>query len=298
MKCLVTGAAGFIGQNLVKRLLREEDVEIVALDNFSLGKEETLRGLPVKVVKINVKEAHLYLCNEGFDYIFHFAAPSSVIQYNKHPVGCILDTVLGFNSILTVAEECGAKLIYPSSGNVYGDSKSPQHEFIKPKPNNLYAAGKLITEELAKHTSVESVGLRIFAGYGPGEEHKGGIASVVTLFLNDILKEKPVTVYGDGTQSRDFIFIDDIIDGIMATAFRRTPQIVNLGSGESHTFNELVTLIGSVYHLDTQIKYVDKPLLYVDCTCADTSVMSQALGIMPRGLEQGLRDYLGSRGKH
>ncbi len=295
MKCLVTGVAGFIGQNLVKRLCAE-GATVTAVDNFSLGKELTLQPYTVEVHKLNVQDVHLYL-KDDYDVIFHFGAPSSVVQYNKKPVECTLNTLLGFRSVLTLAEQCGAKLVYPSTGNVYGTVPPPQGEWCNPHPNNMYAACKLVTEHMSRHSEVESVGLRIFAGYGPGEEHKGAIASVVTLFLNDIEKKKPVTIYGDGEQSRDFIYIDDIIDGILVAAKKEVPQIVNLGTGVSFTFNELVSFLGDACRINPDIKHVDKPESYVEHTRADTYNMKKTLNISPRGLKEGIHDYLKARGK-
>ena len=115
------------------------------------------------------------------------------------------------------------KLIYASSGSVYGNTPLPQSENQEPKPANLYGVAKLALEKIASVYSdqVESVGLRIFAGYGPGEEHKGEIASPVAIFLFAALKGEPLVIYGNGEQSRDFIYIDDVVGGLTKAAERK-----------------------------------------------------------------------------
>ncbi len=295
MKCLVTGAAGFIGQNLVKRLCAE-GADVTTLDHFNGKSILNVQSYPVELVKLDVRDAHLHLKSD-FDVIYHFGAPSSVIQYNKNPVDCTLNTLLGFKSILTLAKQCNAKLIYPSSGNVYGTVKPPQEESHPPHPNNMYAACKLVTEHMARDSGVESVGLRIFASYGPHDEQKGQISSVATIFLINIEKNKVVEVYGDGMQSRDFIYIDDVVEGIIQAGKRDTSRIVNLGSGEAHTFNELIKIISNELGITPKVKFVEKPATgYVENTRADIYNMTKMLGVKPRSLKQGIHDYLEARG--
>ncbi len=229
-----------------------------------------------------------------FDYIFHFGAPCSVIQFNRSPVESILNTIQGFRNVATLADEHNAKLIYPSSGNVYGNINSPMREEDKPEPSNAYAACKLLCEEEAQEYCFDSVGLRIFAGYGYGEQQKGDLASVVTLFMNDITMRRPIIVYGDGEQRRDFIYIDDVVDAIISAAERECSLIVNVGVGTSYSFNELITtlLVELDINSDRNVKYVGKPSSYVENTCADTTRMENELKIYPLLLHEGIRCYL------
>jgi UDP-glucose 4-epimerase len=161
----------------------------------------------------------------------------------------------------------------------------------------LYGVGKLTCEHIAKlySSTVPSVGLRIFAGYGPGEEHKGEIASIITLFMNDIARNSRPIIFGDGTQSRDFVFIDDIVEAILRSVDSSSTGITNVGSGQSHTFNEVLSLIGSLLGMDIRPQYVDKPAQYFEHTLADTTRMRKVLGISPMSLEDGLRKYLKSK---
>jgi UDP-glucose 4-epimerase len=161
------------------------------------------------------------------DFIFHFGAPSSVILFNKDLEGMFCKTVSGFLNVMEVAVKTKCrKVVYPSSGSVYGEVPPPQSEDAVPKPVNLYGIAKLTCERIADYYSrsrgIKSVGLRIFAGYGPSEDHKGDIASPVTIFLKSILKGENPIVFGDGTQSRDFVYIDDVVEAIVRCAERRS----------------------------------------------------------------------------
>ncbi len=219
-KVLVTGGAGFIGFHLTRRLLKE-GAHVTVLDNFSYGKKENIPSdCDILVGDISNKQS--LNGKKEVDYIFHFGAPSSVILFNKNPIAHIHSTICGFANILEWGKQIGVKkLIYPSSGSVYGDVPPPQSENVPPKPKNLYGICKLTCELLAKkYSEVPSTGLRIFAGYGPREEHKGDFFSVITLFLNSILKNESPVVYGNGRQSRDFVYIDNIIDAILSAAER------------------------------------------------------------------------------
>jgi len=212
------------------------------------------------------------------------------------PVKSMRRSLHGFHNILNIARSNKAKLIYPSSGNIYGKVTSPQSEDLVPNPQNLYAISKLIWEDMSRLTTdITSIGLRIFAGYGIGEEHKEELASVVTVFLNEIMNGKSPIIWGDGNQTRDFIYIDDIIDGIIEAVNVDTSTVVNLGTGVSTSFNELISIINN--YLDTNVKpiYIDKPKSYVEKTRADTTYMKKLLKINPIDLKQGLKKYINRR---
>src|SRR6185437_5255742 len=177
--------------------------------------------------------------------------------------------------------------------SVYGTTPPPQSEDIVPKPVNLYAIAKLACEQIARfYSDINSVGLRIFAGYGPGEEHKGDIASPVTLFLKSILENKQPIVYGDGNQTRDFVYISDVVDAIIKSAERETPPVINVGTGKSYSFNAVIKLINDIIGKEIQPQYINKPTKYLESTLADTSLLKNVLGITPLTLEEGLERYV------
>jgi len=297
-RVLLTGAAGFIGSNLLRRLT-ELGAEVVAVDNLSIGTKENIKFFAGELYLLDVSERRFVelMKKHDFDFIFHFGAPSSVILFNKDPEKTFRETISGFLNIMEVAVETECrKVIYPSSGSVYGGVPPPQSEDTIPKPINLYGIAKFTCEEIANYYSqtkgVRSVGLRIFAGYGPGEDHKGEIASPVTIFLKSVLKDKNPIIFGSGTQSRDFVYIDDIIEAIMRCAERDVPSIINVGSGKAYSFNDVIKLINELLGKSVKPKYVLKPVNYLEKTQADTTLMTKALAINPLGLEEGLKKYV------
>jgi UDP-glucose 4-epimerase len=294
-KVLVTGAAGFIGSHLVNRLLRE-GAYIVAFDNLSYGKKENISKLVNEMIIGDVANIEDLDKVKDVDYVFHFGSPSSVILFNRDPTGCFHSTVCGFLNVLEWAKKKNIeKLIYASSASVYGNTPLPQSEDMRPKPVNLYGVAKLACETLARNyfNEVPSVGLRIFAGYGPGEEHKGDFASVITLFLRSILSNQPPIVYGDGMQKRDFVYIDDIVDSIIASAKQKVKNtIINVGSGKSYSFNEVLGILSKLLNRNVKPIYINKPTNYLNNTLADITKLRKLLKVNPISLEEGIKKYL------
>lgn len=291
---LITGGFGFIGQNLVKRLTKL-NTNITILDNFSYGKRDNLKSFNGKIVEASTLDKNIdQLVNDDIDIIFHFGAPSSVILFNSNPLEMYANTTVGFLNVMNLARKKKIeKIVYPSSGSIYGTAPSPQSEKTIPEPVNLYAVAKLSCEQIASlYPDVKSTGLRIFAGYGPGEDHKGEIASPVSLFLKSIIKNESPIVFGDGTQTRDFVYITDVVDAILNSAGRNTPSIINVGSGISYSFNEVIISINELLGKEIKPKYIKKPLSYLENTLAETTILKNSLGIEPMSLKEGLSDYI------
>ncbi|MCK5603573.1 NAD-dependent epimerase/dehydratase family protein [Candidatus Pacearchaeota archaeon] len=292
-RVLITGGAGFIGSHLARRLLRD-DAKVVILDNFSAGKKRKI-PLGCDVIEGDVRDSNMINTIDHVDYIFNFGSPSSVILYNQEPNACIESTVCGFINILQWAIKVGVKkVVYPSSGSVYGATPPPQSENDNVFPMNLYGISKLSCEHVARIYSdrISTVGLRIFAGYGPGEEHKGSFASPVTIFLSSIMNDERPIVYGNGTQSRDFIYIDDIVESIIRSVEKDVLGVINVGVGKSHNFNEVIEYINTLLNKDIRPIYIDKPVNYLEITLADIKKMKRLLDINPSSLEKGLQKYL------
>jgi len=292
-KFLVTGGAGFIGSALVKRLY-DENSSIVVLDDFSVGTKNNL--LPYcDVIEGDVANDTWMSKVNDVDYILHFGAPSSVVLFNKSPSKCLKDTIVGTANVFEYAKRFGVrKIVYPSSSSVYGNTPLPQSETTPTLPTNLYGVAKLTCEHVARLylDAVPSVGLRIFAGYGPGEAHKGEIASVITLFIKAITRNSKPTIFGDGTQSRDFIYIDDIVEVVLRAAEGSFTGVVNVGSGESKDFNEVLRLISFAFGKKVEPIYVEKPNQYFEHTLADIDNMRKRFDLSPLSLENGLKKYL------
>jgi UDP-glucose 4-epimerase len=295
---LLTGAAGFIGSHVLRRLMRE-GADIIAVDDLSVGTNENIKFFNGEFYALDVSEKSFtqLMKRYNFDFIFHFGAPSSVILFNKDPEDMFRKTVSGFLNIMELAVENSCrKVVYPSSGSVYGEAFPPHSEVVTPKPVNLYGTAKLTCERIAHYYSrvkdAKSVGLRIFAGYGPGEDHKKEFASPVTIFLNFILNDESPIVFGDGTQGRDFVYIDDVVEAIIRCAERDTPPIINVGSGKVYPFNDVIRLINELLGKDIRPKYVAKPVNYLEITQADITLMKNILEITPLDLKEGLKKYL------
>ena len=301
-KVLITGAVGFIGINLLKRLVYLK-AKVIAMDNFSTGKPiETLSKMPVDIINADVSKRNSFEnVPQDIDYIFHFGAPSSIILFNKDPVFALSSTICGLNNIFEFAKNTGVtKVVYPSSGSVYGTALAPQSEHGIANPTNLYGITKLTCEKIAmwNFDLVPSVGLRIFAGFGPGEEHKGDYASVVTIFLNCMLKNERPVIFGDGTQNRDFVYIDDVVDSIVSSAEKPVSNtIINVGTGRNLKFNDVVHIINDLLGKKIEPVYVPKPEKYFDYTLAETSSMKKQLGVVARSPEKGIKEYLSNLGR-
>lgn len=293
-KVLITGGAGFIGSCIAGRLLKE-NADVTILDDFSVGRLENIPSGLCEVIKGDVCDIKLLSKIKDIDYVFHFGAPSSSFLFRKNPKLCITSTIYGFMNVLELSKAINVKkVVYPSSGTVYGNTPIPQFEAAIPQPHTTYAICKLACENLAKLYSDDfpSVGLRIFTGYGPQERHKGEFASVVTQFLDSIMKSRRPVVFGNGTQSRDFVYIDDVVEAAIKAAKENIQGIVNVGSGDGFAFNQLIQMINLVLNKKVKPIYVRASAKYVNKTLADTKRMKELLQINPIDLNEGLRKYL------
>jgi nucleoside-diphosphate-sugar epimerase len=295
-KFLITGGAGFIGTAITKRL-HDENSQIVILDDFSVGIFENIKS-NYEVVKGNVADIGSFHKIHDVDFVLHFGAPSSVVLFNRNPENCITETIIGIRNVFEYSKNNGVrKVIFPSSSSVYGNTPLPQSETTSTTPTNLYGVAKLACENIAKLYSdtVPSVALRIFAGYGPGEAHKREIASVITLFMQNIIANSRPIIFGDGTQSRDFVYIDSIVEAVLKSLENSFTGVVNVGSGESHTFNEIVDLINYFLGKKVHPQYVEKPNQYFEHTLADIRKMKNVLEFSPIGLEDGMKRHLAAK---
>ena len=255
-KVLVTGGAGFIGSNLCEHLL-QNGYEVRCFDNFSTGKWENIQDLLVKYPKQfqlkvgdirNFEECKQAV--EGIEYVFHEAALGSVPRSIKDPITTNAVNIGGFLNILVASRDAGVKrFIFAASSSTYGDSVSlPKVEDIIGKPLSPYAITKYVDElyadVFARTYGTEYIGLRYFNVFGRRQDPHGAYAAVIPLFVKRFMNHEAPNINGDGEYSRDFTYIDNVIQMNMLAMTTNTPkainQIYNTAFGERTTLNQLV----------------------------------------------------------
>ena len=297
-KVMVTGGAGFIGSHLVDKLLRE-DYEVIVLDNFSNGRMENLsnyqsnKNLTIKNVDISdYQEIKKYF--QGVKWVFHLAALADIVPSIQNPLQYHKSNVDGTINILEASRKNNVKkVIYTASSSCYGiPDVSPTPENAPIKPEYPYALTKFLGEQYALHWNktynLPVISLRLFNVYGPRVRTTGTYGAVFGVFLAQKYHNKSLTVVGDGTQTRDFTFVTDIVDGFFKAANADLEnEIINLGSGNTYSVNQLVELIGgNVIHIP---KRPGEP----DCTFADISKAKKLLGYKPKvTFEEGVKIML------
>jgi dTDP-glucose 4,6-dehydratase len=299
MRAVVTGAAGFLGSHLCDRLLAE-GWEVLALDNFVTGVAENLRHLEgnaeFEFQRANVSDA---LHIEGdVGYVFHFASPASPPDYLKHPIETMRVGSAGTVNALELAREKGAKFFLSSTSECYGDPEiSPQHEDywgnVNPVgPRSVYDEAKRFSEALTmgyhRYCGVDTHIVRIFNTYGPRMRLNDGRA--LPNFVYQMLSGSPITIYGDGKQTRSFCYVSDLIEGIYRLALSEEHFPVNIGNPSEITILEFADRIRS--HFPNAPALVFEPLPEDDPKrrCPDISKAKRLLNWEPKiDLDEGLR---------
>jgi len=296
MKVLVTGGAGFIGANLAEKLA--EDHGVTVLDDLYLGSKKNLDGVDIEFVEGSIMDEELVnkVC-KNCDYIFHNAAMSSSPMFKEQPKLGMEVNVSGFMNVMKAAKENGVKkVIYASTSSLYNGNPLPYSE-MQPITAKTFYEASFRTREIVAQTyyfenDVDSIGLRYFSVYGPKELHKGQYANNISQFLWDMMQGKPTVIYGDGTQRRDFTFVNDVVSAnILAMKSKIDFGIFNVGTGIGTSFNDLVALINKLLGISIEPVYVDNPIKnYVHDTIADLSLVSKSLGYKPQWtLERGIK---------
>lgn len=276
--CVVTGGAGFIGQNLVNKLL-EYGAHVVVIDNLSYGAVRSDINTKATLIEGDVRDSDIFskLPKKKYHYIFHFAAPSSTVLFDENLPDAIDITVRGFLNTLHFAAQNNIRYVYPSTGSLYNGVQPPHTEkaILNPEKQNEYAKTKIALEQLARiySRSIKPLGLRILAGYGPGEMHKGRFQGVVYGFCLSMIKGEAPVIWGDGSQRRDFVFIEDIVDIILSLSKDCPAPVVNVGTGSDISFKETVDLINTFLKKPVKPTYVPKPKIYLEKTMADTTLL-------------------------
>lgn len=296
-KILVTGGAGFIGSFLCERLL-EEGHEVICLDNYFTGRKENILHLQddpkFEIIRHDITQPILL----EVDWIFNFACPASPIHYQYNPVKTIKTSVTGTLNMLGLAKRVGARIVHASTSEVYGDPQvHPQKESYWGNVNPIgirscYDEGKRVAETLLMdyhRQSKVNIGIvRIFNTYGPRMRHDDG--RVVSNFIVQALQGKDITIYGDGSQTRSFCYVDDLVE-VIVRMMEKEDCIgpINIGNPREFTIQELASLVQKMTGTSSQLIYKELPQDDPTQRKPDISLAKQHLDWQPTvPLEQGL----------
>ena len=299
MRCVVTGGCGFIGSHIVDALVRD-GCEVAVLDDLSTGNLEYLNPA-AELMEGSVADAEAVLAAvEGATWVFHLAALPRVQQSVDDPIGTHAVNVNGTLNVLQAAREHGVeRVVVSSSSSVYGDQETHlMTEDLAPNPLSPYGLHKLIGEQYADLFAalfgMQIVSLRYFNVYGPRQSAEGAYALVIPHFLRLRDEGKPLTVYGDGCQTRDYVHVEDVARANINAANSELPQgravALNVGSGEETSVNDIAAMVGGeVEHIIPNPRGAFEELR----KCADTSraksVISWEPGIL---LAEGIKSVL------
>jgi len=300
MKCLVTGGAGFIGSHLVE-LLIDQGHEVIALDNLASGRLKNLRTVEAnpkfKFFEADIRDVKtLESSFSGIDWVFHLAGLADIVPSIDMPEHYYSTNVSGTFNVLKLAKAHGVKrVIYAASSSSYGiPSSYPTDESSPIKPQYPYALTKYMGEELVLHWSLvyglSAVSLRLFNVYGTRSRTTGAYGAVFGVFLAQKLNKSPLTVVGDGTQTRDFTYVTDVASAFYAAAQSNVSgQAMNVGSGNHYSVNRLVELLGG------DVAYIPKRPGEPDCTFAKVDKITKLLNWRPQvSFEDGVAKMLDS----
>ena len=301
MKALVTGGAGFIGSHLAE-LLIDSGIEVTVLDNLTNGRMENLQHIDqthLTFVKADITDLeqikpHFNEC----DWVFHLAGMADIVPSIEQPENYFNTNVQGTFNVMQCARFAGVKkVVYAASSSCYGIPDSyPTNENAAIRPMYPYALTKYMGEELVLHWGqtygIDVVSLRLFNIYGPRSRTTGAYGAVFGVFLAQKLNHKPFTVVGDGTQSRDFTYVTDVVRAFLNAA--QDPdlgaEILNIGSGNHYSINQLIGYLGDK---DAKITYIPKRPGEPDITFADIAKIQQKLHWKAEvSFEQGVKNML------
>lgn len=298
MQVLLTGGGGFIGSHLSDALI-EDGHEVIAVDNFCSSNRRNVEHLQdedsFRLIEQDILDP---LSLEGkFDYVLHFASRASPKDYQQHPIHTLRTNSEGTLKLLEIAEENNAKFLYASTSEVYGDPKvHPQTEdywgHVNPNgPRACYDEAKRFGEaavtSFARKHDLDWRIIRIFNTYGPRMRADDG--RVVSNFITQALNDEPLTVYGDGKQTRSFCYIDDLVRGVHAAMGGKSREVFNLGNPDECTVKDLAGKIQELTNINTKIVHKELPQDDPERRKPDISKAKKELGWEPEiSIERGM----------
>jgi ADP-L-glycero-D-manno-heptose 6-epimerase len=307
VRILVTGGAGFIGSNLAKHLAKESH-DVTVADAFLAAPYSNLINFPGDVLTLKDPQDIESMTRLGkFDCLFHQASITGVVseggadlsqQNLQHQM--LRNNVETFRAILDWAVQTNARVVWSSSCSIYGRGPVPMRESQAPDPLNIYAFSKLTMERLAARYAPRLahpiVALRYTNVYGPGEDHKGKLASMIHQLAKQMRAGKRPRIFNAGQQRRDFVYIDDVIQANLKALAGAHAGVFNVGAGKSWSFNEVIAELNRALKTNLPPDYFENPYSFTqDWTEADLTESRRALGYEPRfDLSHGIDAYLAS----
>ena len=297
MNFLITGAAGFLGSALANRLAREGH-QVRGIDDLSTGDPQALSP-DVLFTRGDVNDRpKLWTLLQEVDCVYHLAARVLVAESILYPREYNAANVGGTVSLMEAMRDVGVgRVVLISSGAVYGDhAVQPLREDSSPDPHSPYAVSKLAAEFYVRTIGdlwgIETVSLRVFNAYGPGQHLPASHPPVIPNFLRQAVRNGTLVVHGDGNQTRDYVFVDDVVNAMVSAATAPTVDrsVINVGSGTETSLRELVNLVLKVANSNAEVIYSPRTDPGVSRMCADLSLAREKLGYQPRtSLADGLR---------
>jgi UDP-glucose 4-epimerase len=298
-RVLVTGGAGFIGSNLVRALLERGD-EVRVLDNFSTGFRSNLDGLDIEIVEGELRSyERVHNAVRGVELVFHLGALGSVPRSVQDPLTSSAVNIEGTLNVLLAARDEGVRrVVFSSSSSVYGTRKElPVTEGVPPDPLSPYGVAKLAAERYCVafsrvYESFESVVVRYFNVFGPRQSPNSVYAAVIPLFIRAISAGEPIFIDGDGEQSRDFTYVDNVVDGTIRAGVTDgvNGRIFNIAGSAPSTVNQVADLIGGILGKEVHREHREPRAGDIRASWADNTAARDALGWESQvDLEEGLR---------
>jgi len=303
---LVTGGAGFIGSHITTALLERGD-RVRVLDNLSTGKRGNLEHVSSKIEMVDgdlTDRAAVERAMQGVEVVFHQAALASVPRSVAQPLDTNAACVTGTVNILDAARQSGVRrLVYAASSSAYGDQQAPvKSERLMPAPISPYAAAKLAGEYYCQAFTatygLETVALRYFNVFGPRQDPQGAYAAVIPKFIVEMLAGRQPTIFGDGTQSRDFVYVGDVVRAnlLASESTKGVGKTINVASGRQYSLLDVVEAINRVLGTEIQPKLSEPRVGDVRDSLADISLAKELLGYEPTvkfddGLRRTVEDF-------
>jgi len=297
---LVTGGAGFIGSHIVEALVKKGE-RVRVLDNFATGKRENIVPFldDVELVEGDLRNLHeVRKAVGGVEVVLHQGALPSVPKSVEDPAGSNESNITGTLHVLIASRDEGVKrVVYAASSSAYGDSPSlPKEESMKPEPRSPYAIQKYVGELYCRNFyelyGLETVSLRYFNVFGPRQDPNSQYAAVIPKFITALADRRPPTIYGDGEQSRDFTYVENVVlaNLLAAQAEGVAGEMMNFACGKRYTLNGLLRQIREIMQTDIEPVYTDPRPGDVKHSLADIRKSQRLLGYTPHvPLEEGLR---------